>query len=804
MRNYLAVFFIFSSTLIFSQTKLSLSIKRPAEIELLSYSRLIKSNSYKSGINELNANEKFESILTNSGTFTFIKEPISDSKQLKSLDSTLIYEFEVVNRKNQQNLKERTTLLKQSSGDNLVHYYEATCDLTLKVILVDPKTNDVIAEKSYSSTITLKGAERDNQYDAPKVETTILEEKCVNYIMYAVLKHISNWNEQFVIEFEEDNKFLELTNAVSFISASKWNEGLAILKGYASDESFKPKQKAKAYYNYGVLLMFYGMYDEAQLNLKSAVDLFPKEDKYVNTLNQLVEENRLAKILVDRKNKKELELKKFNIEQDLIVKREDIVFSSIEELVKITGFEELKTIFPEAPKSDENESNEFGYSEGYIEYNIVDNKKVINGNFEISFGTPGFANNIRGNLKNGNGYLTIDFYNLEIDYSFGVLKLNYAQNAFSSLRFEKRIITNDSIYYYESDKISSFDINEKLFDGSGLIKVNRTSLGLTEIPMVRFLGYFDGESEGSDYQQKEFKFIAVKKENNKMVEFGNVRDVKVSDVPSAILSILKNTANINTYYKLNCEATMFKSEIRDYQDTLWIIKKLEEVKIFELENYAKKYTEKISSTELASLNALVKKWVNAIADGNYELYKSLSPTAARMDLQDFTRMNSEFSNKRELFVFQNATRYVITTVDIITSSATKHIELKNSGYSVNYVAVLYGNFKHFSEKEGISLIKENGVWKVITIGKYGNTNNMKAMFVMSRENITPCGCVQSVLDGDQYEADKCAYYIRNSHLMNQNVEFEKCFSAGNYCEYVSQSRMLGVSFFSSNKFGSCP
>ena len=652
--------------------------------------------------------------------------------------------------------------------------------------------------------LTLKGVERDDSYDAPKVETSILKDKCVAAIMYAALKHMSDWNEIVEIQFEEDNKFLELTNAVSFLGASKWNEGLVILKGYASDESLKPKQKAKACYNYGVALMFYGMYDEAQLNLNSAVALFPKEDKYVNTLNQLVEEKRLAKILVDRKNKKELELKKFNIEQDLIVKREDVVFSNIEELVKITGLQELKTIFPEAPLTDENESNQFGYAEGYIEYNIVDNKKVINGNFEISFGTPGFANNIRGNLKNGNGYLTIDFYNLEIDYSFGILKLNYAQNAFSSLRFEKRIITNDSIYYYESDKISSFDINKKLFDRLGLVKVNRTSLGVTEIPMVRFLGYFDGESEGSDYEQKEFKFIAVKKENNKMVEFGNVRDVKVSDVPSALLPILKNTANVNKYYKLSGEATMFKSEIRDVQDTLLIIKKLEEVKIFELENYANKYNEKISSAELESLNTLVKRWVNAIVEGNYEVYKSLSPKAARMDLQDFTKMNAEFSRNAKNMVFLNATRYIITTVDVITSSGAKYEELKNLGYSVNYVAVLYGNFKHFSEKEGISLIKENGVWKVITIGKYGNTNNMRAMYVMSKENITPCGCVQAVLDGNQFEADKCAYYIRNSHLMNANAEFEKCFATGNYCEYISQSRKLGVSFFSSNKFGTCP
>jgi hypothetical protein len=795
---------MFAMNITFGQTNYSFNKKRPAEIELLNYSKLLKSSFNKYNLKDFKVEESFQTIFQKYGTYTLLTNSSSDLKELNSLDSTLIYEFEIINNNFKQDIKERTTILKQPSGDNRVHFYEANGELTLKLKLIDAKTNILILEQSYSSSSSRKGLEKDNSHEAPIVDLTILKESCVNTIVFSILKGISDWNQQINIEFEEDNKFSELPNVVSMLNGSNWLGALEILKKYANDDNFKSKQKAKAYYNFAILLMHNGSFEDAELFLKKANELFPKEKTYKIAFNQLNEEKKLAQILIERKIKSAEELEKFKTEQDLIIKKEKFIFSNIYELESKTGIKELKTLlFPENPDNPDNDTVVFDFADGSFEYNIVKEKKEINGNIEIYFGTPGFSNNIRGNIKNGEGYLTIDFFNNEFDYSFGILKLNFSQNICKSLRFEKRIISNDSLYYFETDNIKSFNLEQKLYESSGLLKVNKTILKPQEFPLVRYLGYFDGEREGSDYEQKEFKFIAVKKVSNKIEEFGNVIDIKTNDVPSSMVSTLKNPNSLNSFYKLNSDLAIFKSEVYDHQDTLIILKKLEKVLIFDVENYANNYNEKISSADLNSLNVLVKKWVNAIADGNYDAYKSLTPKAALMNLQDFGKANAEFSRKRESMIFQNSSKYIITTVDVFSPTNTQFEELKKTGCSINYVAVLYGNFKHFSEKEGVSLIKENGVWKVVTIGKYGNTTSMKALYVMSKENITACGCVQDVIEGNQFEADKCAYYIRNTRLMYQTAEFENCFSTANYCDFIAQSKKLGVSFYSTNKFSKC-
>ncbi|MEY3425759.1 MAG: hypothetical protein RL679_1117 [Bacteroidota bacterium] len=805
MKHLLFLFFAINSFAAFNQSTVTIYKKRPAEFELINYSKISRSAVSNALVENYKINEKIEGIIAKYGTLKVQTFNPYKADLTTNRDSTLVIEYTIIKENFTQTTKERTTLLKQASGDNSVFYCEANGEITLNVRLIDAKTNQLIVEKRYTSTSTKKGAETDNQRDAPKVDLAILSNQCTNEIGFAFLKFVSNWNEQVTIEFEEDNKFVELPVVIKNMNTNNWSASIELLKKYTEDPNFKSKQKAKALYNYGLVLMYDDQFDKANEAFKAAITLFPKEEKYTNALTQLNEEKKLAEILIDRKNKREHELKKFKTDQDLIIKKEDFIFSNIDELVSLTGVKELKTLlFPDDPKNPDNEPIVFDFAEGSFEYNIINEKKVINGNIEIQFGTPGFSNNVRGNLKNGDGYLTIDFYNNEIDYSFGILKLNFSQNICKSLRLEKRNISNDSLYYFETDNIKSFNLEQKLYETSGLLKVNKTIFGPKEFPLVRYLGYFDGEREGSDYEQKEFKFILVKRVNNKTEEFGDVIDIKANDVPSSLVATLKSLSSVNSFYKLTCDLALFKSEIYDYQDTLVMLKKLEQIMIFDVENYVNKHNEKISSAELSNLNALVKKWVNAIAEGNYDVYKSLTPKAAWMNLQDFGKANTEFSRNREAMIFQNSSRYIITTVDVLSPNNAQYEELKRTGCSINYVAVLYGSFKHFSEKEGISLIKENGVWKAVAVGKYGNTNNMKALFVLSKENITACGCVQDVLEGNQFEADKCAYYIRNTSLMYERAKFEKCFATANYCAYIAQSKILGVSFYSDFKLGNCP
>jgi hypothetical protein len=803
MKNLALTIILLSTNFIFCQTKFTFSKKNPAEIELLEYNKLLKKsnqNNYK--LNEFQINQKFETILSKYGSFKLLTETDLNLKENQKMDSTIIYEFEIVEDRFDQNLKDRTTLLKQSSGDNTVHYYEANGLLQLRFKLYEKNSNKLIIEKIFSVTNTLRGNEKDNSYDAPKVDISLLKNDCVNTIIFSVLKYISDWQETTVIEFEDDNKFFELPSVISALNDFKWDEALIKLKRYAEDENLKTKQKSKALYNYGIVLLYHEDFDKAEEILNNALKIHQKDEKYLIAKKILDEEKRQAQIFVYRENKRNEELKKFQLNQDLMIKKENFTFENVDQLVAITGLREFKTVLYPS-NSEEGEPMMFDFAEGFFEYNIINGTKTLNGNLDIHFGTPGFSNNVSGNIHDGNGQIIIQFFNNEIDHVDGNLKMIYDQNKCILLRLEKKDIESDSMYFFETNDLSKFNLDEKLFEKKGLIKINKTILGSVEFPLTRFLGYFDGEIEGSDLMQKEFKFIPIKRENNKSVEFGNVIDFKEKDLPNASVTILKNKKNINHYYKLECEFFTYKSEINSLIDTFFTLKKFEEIKIFEEESYANKYNEKISESELINLNNLVKKWVNSIIDGNYDTYKTLTPKLSWMNLQDFTKANAEFSRNKEKMVFQNSSRYIVTTIDIFSPTNSEYLELKKSGCNLNYVIVLYGNYKHFSEKEGISFIKENGVWKVVTIDKYGNKYEMKALFELSKENITACGCVQKVLEGNQYEADKCAYYIRNTRLMNQNEEFEKCFINLEYCDFVNQSKKLGVSFFSTNKFGTC-
>ncbi len=215
-----------------------------------------------------------------------------------------------------QTARERTTLLKQASGDNTVHFYEAIGELTLNVRLIDAKTNQLIVEKIYTSTSSKKGAERDYLRDAPKVDLAILSNQCIDEIGFAVLKFVSNWNEQITIEFEDDKKFLELPLVLINMNTNDWSSSLEILKKYAEDVNFKNKQKGKALYNYGLVLLYDDQFDKAKEALKAAVTLFPKETIYENKYNQVEQERQLKQVLIDRELKREIEFKNAKIEAE--------------------------------------------------------------------------------------------------------------------------------------------------------------------------------------------------------------------------------------------------------------------------------------------------------------------------------------------------------------------------------------------------------------------------------------------------------------------------------------------------------
>ena len=162
MKHLLFLFFAINAFAAFNQSTVTVYKKRPAEFELINYSKICRSAVRNSSVENYEINEKMEAILAKYGTLKVQALNPNKADLTTNTDSTLVIEYTILKENFIQTTKERTTLLKQASGDNSVFYCEANGELTLNVRLIDAKTNQLIIEKQYTSTSTKKGSETDN------------------------------------------------------------------------------------------------------------------------------------------------------------------------------------------------------------------------------------------------------------------------------------------------------------------------------------------------------------------------------------------------------------------------------------------------------------------------------------------------------------------------------------------------------------------------------------------------------------------------------------------------------------------
>ena len=280
---------------------------RPAEIELIGFSKLLTDKSNDPRIESYKIKEQFEATIVKYGTFKVITEKDISSNN----DSVLIYAFQITQDNFSQELKERVTLLKQPSGDNSVFFNEAKGELTVKFTIKDSKSNTVLFEKQFTSVLSKKGNEKDYARDASEIDLTNLAKQCSNEISISILKCISNWNKKITIEFEDDKAFDRLSESIEFINQKNWEGALEILKVYADDEAYKTKQKAKSCYNYAIALLYHSEFEKAKEFFDKAIILSPKEEKYISAIQLVEVEKNQDKLLNDRETKKSVEREKY-------------------------------------------------------------------------------------------------------------------------------------------------------------------------------------------------------------------------------------------------------------------------------------------------------------------------------------------------------------------------------------------------------------------------------------------------------------------------------------------------------------
>ncbi len=174
--------------------------------------------------------------------------------------------------------------------------------LTVHVQLTDVQSSKIIGVKDISAVYTSSTSGEDKA--APPIDVNVLYSECVHDLSKQFMKMVVPYTVTVAAEFENDSKNLpELNNAIQQIKIGETEEALKLLQTCTMKDFEKPEIKAKAYYNYGILLMYSGKYDESLDNLKLAMKINPSNSRYLNAINQAKSEKALADKLQQQTNK---------------------------------------------------------------------------------------------------------------------------------------------------------------------------------------------------------------------------------------------------------------------------------------------------------------------------------------------------------------------------------------------------------------------------------------------------------------------------------------------------------------------
>lgn len=531
-----------------------------------------------------------------------------------------------------------------------------------------------------------------------------------------------------------------------------------------------------------------------------------EKNKELSSLKEkIIRENEQKKY---EEEKNELQRKK-QIEEDAKIKVAEFSALTINDFITKTGLTELKKILGSYGESLTEGEGDWNFK---YEYNTVDGVATLNGKLSGDF--RGQLDNFEGEIISGNGYIIFYFENMDI-YATQAIKLYISQNKCIKLRGET-LMQSSELFFFETTDIENFeperflDITENPYE---IKPATRKLIGNRNWPITKFQGYFDSEEVGADIIMKGFGFLPVFKKNGQYYIKEKQIIILEENIKPDQIATLKNTALVDKYFELNCEAFQFETDIFQAQDSIFSLIDYKEVQIFMPETYALKYKESITSEELNTLNALAKKWHESLVNGNYEAYKSTCVSSQYSSLEQFTEAHKEFkkvyggTTPNQRYKFEKSLDYLVVAGDYLVLRGKNFFELKNSGCDMKKFVVLLDVYTQDGRGDAsLIFVKENGIWKVVSMAKESiNSEQLKAYQVLSKENLQPCNCIEKVIAGDIFGAEKCAFYFRFKKLENKEQTFEECFQTLNYCDYDKQIRALEISlgYSSSIKYKEC-
>lgn len=297
----------FCGALFFSSCKPSivLTVKRPAEINLKDYKKIamgsIVNSNGQADQHSMDIADNLTTKLFDSKTFEVVDrqnlQKILDEQKLgqsglvdessaveigKIIGSAVMVFGRFQSDKYEEETSKSDTYVDKEGKSHTTYYRKGKYSYIINLKLIDVKTSIVLAVRTVDGTQTQQTSA--SNATAPAINPDILYTKAITSVTNQFMKTIAPYDENVKATFEKDAKLPELEQALAQIKIGEWDTAVKILADAAARLDLEPKVKAKALYNYGLILMYSGKYDESINTFKEAMKTMPTNSKYQDAI----------------------------------------------------------------------------------------------------------------------------------------------------------------------------------------------------------------------------------------------------------------------------------------------------------------------------------------------------------------------------------------------------------------------------------------------------------------------------------------------------------------------------------------
>ncbi|MFP4288618.1 MAG: CsgG/HfaB family protein [Bacteroidota bacterium] len=172
--------------------------------------------------------------------------------------------------------------------------------LKTNIRLVEVSTGKILAARDFSSVKTAKTSARNE--DPPAIDRRSIYRQASQDVASQLVRMIAPYKENVKVSFEKDKQLHELDVAIAQIKIGDWDDAIRTLQMAAMKNDLDDKTKAKAFYNYGLVILYDGQYENAIESFRRAMQLNPKKKTYQQAVIRARNEQANAEKLKEQMN----------------------------------------------------------------------------------------------------------------------------------------------------------------------------------------------------------------------------------------------------------------------------------------------------------------------------------------------------------------------------------------------------------------------------------------------------------------------------------------------------------------------